>query len=351
MDQFYDRAGLDLFFDSRSHVGATTTDRGYLSYWMSQTGQIAGKLDDSVTMGCALEWVRSCHAARTPFFASINLQTSHFPYERPNGVEDPFQPSEIDFSVSLLEYPPDKLMTLQNAYYNALHYIDAQVHRLTTCLDELGLSERTVLLITGDHGDAFLENGVAGHAGIPLETTTKVGLLIHCPGRVEPALDDYPAQSIDIAPTILGLIGGPKCTLFQGIDVLHSGRPRADDRLIYIHCNNAMVSYDAVISGTGWKQIYDVRRKQATLHFRPTDLDEHENLIRMEPEVAEVLEGLRTKWRQRQILYYSRPRYYLWFCPPKAPEISAADRSRLIQAGREQEARQAVDRSGTGPSG
>ncbi|TVS21176.1 MAG: hypothetical protein EA424_00220 [Planctomycetaceae bacterium] len=93
-----------------------------------------------------------------PFFVSVNLQTSHFPYEIPGGRSGPFQPATMDFPASFVSYPRDKVPAVRNAYYNALHYIDQQIGRLVSFLDETGLRDETLLVIAGDNGSRFAGN-------------------------------------------------------------------------------------------------------------------------------------------------------------------------------------------------
>lgn len=322
MHLFYASPHLDLLFDARSHTDASTFGDAYISYWMAKTGQVAGKLDDALTIRRAIDWIHQQGASRVPFFVAINLQTSHFPYERPDGQSGPFAPSAIDLPVSLLHFPPEAVPALRNSYYNALSYVDEQIGRLLECLRRSGLDSTTAIVITGDHGEAFSESGVPGHAGPPLETTTKVGLVINWPGLSDAGVDEYLVQSIDLAPTLVALLGMSRCDAFQGINITSPTRPPQAERLLFIHSNNAAASYDAVVSGTGWKYIYDVRESTACLYYRPTDLEVHECRREREPEVTSILERARAEWRRRQLCYYSSPRYYEWFWPPASPFLT-----------------------------
>ena len=56
----------------------------------------------------------------------MNLQSSHFPYTIGSDAPHPFQPAEMDFSASFGQYPKEKVDVVRNAYYNAIHYCDAQ---------------------------------------------------------------------------------------------------------------------------------------------------------------------------------------------------------------------------------
>lgn len=325
MHLFYASPNLDIFFDSRKYQGPTYVPEGFFSRWLIQTGHAAGKLDDAITMRCAIKWMKSQQQLGKPYFVSINLQTSHFPYEIPNGKTGPFQPAEIDFDKSLGRYPREKVKVVRNAYFNALYYIDQQIGELVKYLDANHLRKDTIICITGDHGQAFYENGEATHGQAPLETTTKVGLIMNCPNDITPAIDNYLAQSIDIAPSVAALVGIPTHPAFQGIDLLSKQRCLADERLVFIHCNNPIAGYDAVISGTGWKYVFDNRTDYRFLYYRPTDMESHLNLADFEPKITARMHELLAEWRRRQLIYYARPRYYNWFYPPREPRLSSEE--------------------------
>jgi len=254
MDQFLASRNLDLFFDSRDYSGQTYVcerDPGFARY--ANGARVAGKLDDRITIEKAIAWIGAQHAADAPFFVSINLQTSHFPYELPGERVGPFAPATLDFPASFVSYPRDKVPVVRNAYYNALHYIDQQLGRLVWFLEQSGRGDETLLVIAGDNGEAFYENGHPTHAGPPFEPAIRVAAVMHCPALFAPTTEDYLVQLIDVAPTVLGLLGiaAPPC--FQGIDVLAADRPPNDQRLVFVHCESALSGADAVISGTGWK--------------------------------------------------------------------------------------------------
>lgn len=329
MDRFYESAKLDTFFDSRSYDGPTYASSSYFGRWMEVT-RLAGKLDDAVTMQAAVDWIDRQQSARRPFFVSLNLQSPHFPYRLPRGEAGPFQPAFQEGDASFVGYSEESAVEMQNAYFNALHYADSQIGLLLDYLEQSGLRGQTILAVTGDHGEAFYENGEATHADIPLETTTKVGLIVNSPERVKPAVDPYLAQCIDIPPTLLGVAGLAAHPAFQGEDLFSPHRPPLEERLVFIHCRNPRVNADAVISGTGWKYLIDRRRQTSRLNFRPTDLESHPNLVSAEPEVARTLAELLDEWRRRQLLYYQRPRYYTWFYAPPTP-VPSSDVRRLLK--------------------
>ncbi len=319
MDVFYESPYLETFFDSRSYAGETFAF-GEMRDWAASTG-LAGKLDDAVTVREAVRWLTDPRRSGKPVFLSLNLQTSHYPYQRPDGGRGPFVPAVVPRYASLIDYAPDRAESIRNAYYNALRYVDAQIKVLVDELDRSGRRDRTVIAVTGDHGEAFGESGVMGHGGAPQEQTTRVGLIINCPGFIPRNVDPYLAESVDIVPTLVAAAGVDTHPAFQGIDLRAPARPDVNRRLAFIHCKTGIVGTDSVISGTGWRYSIDRLRETGTLQFRPRDLEPERDRSGERPGVAAVLRSILNEWRRRQLVYYGTQSYYSLYYPPRPPMI------------------------------
>ncbi|QDT78396.1 Lipoteichoic acid synthase 2 [Gimesia maris] len=322
MDAILESPGLDVFFDSRSYAGATRVsekDVGFAQY--AQKTHVAGKLDDAITVEQAIDWISRQEAKQQPFVLCMNLQSSHFPYELPSGQTGPFQPATIDFPASFVSYPKDKIPVMRNAYYNSLHYIDEQIGKLVTYLDAHQLRDKTILVLAGDQGEAFYENGFPTHAGPPFEPTIRTALVIDVPHQQTAQTIDYLTQAIDIVPTICGLLDVPVHPCFQGIDVLSPERPAEDRRLAFVHCQSTIGKSDAVISGTGWKLVHDREKETTSLYHLNEDPGETTDVLQEKPEMSKQLAGLLQQWRRQQLLYYQNPASYGWYYPPRTPRV------------------------------
>jgi arylsulfatase A-like enzyme len=349
MHVFYESPSLDVLHDSRAYDGETYVEAGYFGTWMSDTGFLAGKLDDAITANLAIDWMRRQHRLNQPFFVSLNFQSTHFPYRVPEGCAEPFQPTRRPGDVSFLGASPEDVTGMRNAYYNSLHYIDSQIGRLLAFLDSTGLRDHTIIVVTGDHGEAFHEKlplgqaeagrSRSGHARKPYNEVTRVGCVLSGPNIVSNTRDDYLMQSIDIVPTIFGCLGLTNLPFFQGEDMLRRNRPPVEERLAFIHCRNPSVACDAVISGTGWKYLYDHRTERGELYWLPSDRNEVHDLASTEPDVAAAMNAALMEWRRRQLSYYGQPHYYDWFYPPRAPEIRDGSLALLKKRAREAEQR------------
>ena len=87
-------------------------------------------------------------------------------------------------------------------------------------LERLGLTGRTILVVTADHGESLGEHGLYfAHIGLR-EPALRVPLIVWAPGRVAAAPDARLARGLDVAPTILRLVGLPAPASMQGRDLL-----------------------------------------------------------------------------------------------------------------------------------
>lgn len=100
--------------------------------------------------------------------------------------------------------------TYSDVYDNSILHTDTIVGTLLAHLADLGLLDRTVIVWTSDHGEAFYERGFEGHARSVYRETTEVPLAISFPFKLEPGLEIRSRTAgVDVWPTILDLLGLP----------------------------------------------------------------------------------------------------------------------------------------------
>jgi choline-sulfatase len=92
----------------------------------------------------------------------------------------------------------------RDLYDGEVAFTDFHIGRVIDALDASPLSERTVVLLTGDHGEAFGEHGAYFHGREVWEEIVRVPLLIRVPGAV-PRRISRRVSDIDLAPTVLEL--------------------------------------------------------------------------------------------------------------------------------------------------
>jgi arylsulfatase A-like enzyme len=133
-------------------------------------------------------------------------------------------------------------------YDDLIASTDGLVGGLVTELAKLGLAETTLIVVTGDHGEFFAERGYRGHGCDlkPYEPLVRVPLIMRYPSAI-PARGEIgePVSLIDVAPTILALLGVPipadvRGTVLPGVglDARHRQQP------VYVVCDDKVMVRD-----------------------------------------------------------------------------------------------------------
>lgn len=93
-------------------------------------------------------------------------------------------------------------------YFREVMFTDAQVGRLLDAVAALpgDLAQHTAVVVTADHGEAFAEHGMSWHGVELWEELVRVPMLVYVPG-VAPRRVAVPRSQIDLAPTLLALLG------------------------------------------------------------------------------------------------------------------------------------------------
>jgi arylsulfatase A-like enzyme len=95
-------------------------------------------------------------------------------------------------------------------YDNSIRWTDGVIAVLLAHLADRGLAANTLVVVASDHGEAFRERGLEGHARRVYRETTEVPLLVSFPFKLEPGVVvEARTQNVDVWPTLLDLIGLP----------------------------------------------------------------------------------------------------------------------------------------------
>lgn len=162
-----------------------------------------------------------------PWFAFLNYFDAHQPYFPPDeGQFGPAAPRDF----SLLELRPhmgkiaDAESTLspaeveaeRNVYDAALRYLDGEVDRVLTTLESRGVLDNTIVVITSDHGEQFMEHGLFDHGNSLYRFATEVPLVILGPGVPAGGTVAAPVSLRDLPVTTLDLARQPADPRFPG---------------------------------------------------------------------------------------------------------------------------------------
>jgi arylsulfatase A-like enzyme len=162
-----------------------------------------------------------------PYFAFLNYFDAHAPYVVPQGIRRHFGmvPKSRDEKILLRDswkrsekpYSPDELKLLSDSYDDCIASLDQDIGQLFGELTRRGLLERTIVIVTADHGEEFGEHGHFQHGFSLYEPATHVPLLIVAPPRVPRGRVVRDSVSLrDIPATVADLLGRRDESPFPG---------------------------------------------------------------------------------------------------------------------------------------
>ncbi|MHA6480559.1 sulfatase family protein [Paenibacillus sp. strain BS8-2] len=152
-----------------------------------------------------------------PFALFLSWNPPHHPYdqvpaeyrERYAGMELPTRPNVIGEGVEEAEKHSLN-------YFAAVTGIDDQFGRLMATLEEEGLTDDTIVVVTSDHGDTLGSHAWKQNKNIWYEESIGVPLFIRWPGNIRPGTNSTLVNSVDLMPTLLGLMNAEIPALVQG---------------------------------------------------------------------------------------------------------------------------------------
>jgi arylsulfatase A-like enzyme len=162
---------------------------------MAPTGQV------DVTFARAREWLQR-HKDRR-FFLFLHTFQVHDPFSPPPQYQSLFRQHD---GQPIDDNSPWYLKWM-NAYDQEIRYTDDEVRTLWREIERLGLAENTIFIVTSDHGESFMEHGYFGHGAHPHEAVVRVPLIVRGPGVANGVRVAEPVGHVDLAPTILDLMG------------------------------------------------------------------------------------------------------------------------------------------------
>ena len=182
---------------------------------------------------------------RENFFLFFHTYAVHSPWMAPksywelfeNGNEahfslkdflnDPETPlmSQIDlypnFYQKINRWIPADIEYVKALYDGGLRYVDDFIGKMMAQLSELGVLSNTIVVITADHGEEFMDHGRLTHNQL-YDELLHVPLIILGPSTPEKVLVDQIVRSIDILPTVLDLLGIPLDSPIHGTSLVRA---------------------------------------------------------------------------------------------------------------------------------
>jgi choline-sulfatase len=222
-----------------------------------------------VVVDLAIQWLTRQDKTR-PIFLWVHLYDPHAPYSPP---------------------PPFRENFRQRPYDGEIAYTDSQVGRLLKTVEDGGLMPNTIVSILADHGESLGEHGEFSHGVFLYESTVRIPWIMAGPGVPAAKRVRDQARTIDLLPTILGLIGGDVPKECQGVSLApaFSGQP--------VQTEHAYVEALFPKINMGWAELRAIRTNKwkyvqaprPELYNLEKDPNEGENIIERHPEEANKL--------------------------------------------------------------
>ncbi len=183
----------------------------------------------------------------------------------------------------------------RDLYDNNLSYIDRAFSRFVAWLKHRGLYDRTVILLTSDHGEQFWEHGASLHGHTVYEEEIRIPLILLAHG-IRGRVDDVPVIAADMAPTIAELAGysvhPPYDDPHMGISLVPLLLGMERDRYLKrdILGRASFKQRYFLYRDWKWKLVYSADFDLLQLFNTVSDPRERTNLIQERPELAVELE-------------------------------------------------------------
>jgi len=210
------------------------------------------QLVDGARTNMAIKDLRRLGQAEKPFFLALGFIRPHLAWISPKKYWDLYDPKTLPVIIDgevTPNTPPYALSTsyelthymdfidfpkpwdeqrvsdavarrLMHAYYASVSYVDAQLGRLLTALDDAGLADNTIIVLWSDHGWKLGEYNGWGKM-TNYEIDTRVPFIIAAPGmKTADQSTDTPVELLDIFPTLCDMAGIPMPDFVQGTSLL-----------------------------------------------------------------------------------------------------------------------------------
>lgn len=297
MIAFLDTGKLDLLLHSETYSGPTYVPRDdSLEEWLKGDKR-AGKIDDRFTITEAIKWTGD--GSGKPFVAYVNLQNSHIPYTVPADHPRRFSKTTPPSRYSMKSMSDEEVALARDAYADALNYVDAQLGRLFEHLRTTQQWDRTMIIVTGDTGQAFKEHGFVGHSNLPYDEVVRVPIVMKIPGH-EPRTDTRLAQHVDLPPTVIDALGLSPHPGFQGHSLIDES-PRI--REAFITVSNPFNRAIAMVQGK-YKLLYDQHLRRLLLFDLEADPGELHDMSQSAASLTDSLKRRLGSWYTAQRSYY-----------------------------------------------
>jgi arylsulfatase A-like enzyme len=192
-------------------------------------------------------------------------------------------------------------------YDGEIRYVNDCFARLVGALQELGIYDETLVILTSDHGESMGEHQLYFDHFDVYEPTARVPLILRWPKRL-PAGKRVKAlvQNIDMAPTILQVFGIKAPSEFQGRSLLPLATGKTTKGYQAVYCNQGLWRARRMMRNRRWKLIKTIDKSfwespPVELYDLQNDPGEKRNLAKKRADITRRMELEMAQWLEAQL--------------------------------------------------
>ena len=159
-------------------------------------------------------------------------------------------------------------------YDSEIRYVDFNIGRLIQTLESMKVLDDSLIIITSDHGEEFLEHGLLRHGFQLYDETIRVPLIFYWKNHLDAQVKDVIASGIDIAPTIMDLCGQDMPSSMLGSSLL---RKKNDKPILF--CTHFINQNQRGMRMGKWKLIENAATGEIKVFDMGNDPGERQNLF------------------------------------------------------------------------
>ncbi len=183
--------------------------QGFDEYWSAP----AGRQDLRYQLQPTLDWIAGRADQERPFFLFLHFYDCHRAYAPPRAWAKRFVPfpdgSLHERDLCSAHQPPTAAQIAQQVglYDAEIAYADHQLERVFAALEASGHKEDTLVVFVADHGEEFKDHGACDHIHSVYDELVHVPMILAGPNVPAGKVIDAPVSLVDVAPTLLDLLG------------------------------------------------------------------------------------------------------------------------------------------------
>lgn len=271
--------------------------------------QVTGAFDQraDVTTRKVIDWLEK--HGRKKFFLWAHYFDPHAPYSPP-------EPYDTLFTLKM-----DTSLSREIAHYDGeIRFADREVNKVLDQLQYQGIDSKTLVIIMSDHGEGLGQHGWMQHGMHLYDEETRIPLMLRLPGVIPENLrQEATVESIDLAPTILDLLGIDPEQGFSGLSLVPmikdpekaAGHKVFLERRLYE--TERLLGVDLKGNKFGLrdgalKYIWAPEEKTSELYNLEQDPGELENLIDQHSDLSRAMQDTIGRWKKEQDTGHETPK-------------------------------------------